>query len=138
LTVYLLDTNILSEVRRVRPHGAVLAWFDSVPSRQLFVPAVVAGELQAGAEITRRQDVAKAIEIETWIDRIMTTFQVISMDAHCFREWAKLMQARSGTLYVDAMIAGTARVYGYTVATRNTGDFATFQVPVFNPFTFHD
>ena len=62
--MYLLDTNVVSELRRPRPHGAVLDWIASVPAEQLFVSAVTVGEIQAGIEITREQDEAKAEELE--------------------------------------------------------------------------
>ncbi len=133
---FLLDTNIVSEVRKPKPHGAVVAWLEAAPPEELGIPAVVLGELQAGAEMTRLQNPAKAIELEAWIERIASTFQVIPMDGVCFREWARLMRGRSDTFREDAMIAATARVYGYTVATRNTNDFASFGVSLFNPFTY--
>jgi hypothetical protein len=58
------------------------------------------------------------------------------MDAACFREYARLIHGRTDTLIEDAMIAGTARVHGLTVATRNERDFAHFPVAVFNPFRY--
>ena len=62
--MYLLDTNVVSELRRPRPHGAVLAWLREVPDSSLYISAVTIGELQAGVEMTREQDPAKAAEIE--------------------------------------------------------------------------
>ena len=62
--MYLLDTNVVSELRRPNPHGAVLAWIASVPAEQLFVSAVTVAEIQAGIEITREQDAPKAEELE--------------------------------------------------------------------------
>ena len=62
--MYLLDTNVVSELRRPRPHGAVLAWLQSVDDAQLFLSAVTLGEIQAGIELTREQDATKASEIE--------------------------------------------------------------------------
>ena len=133
-TLYLLDTNIVSELRKTKPHGAVTAWFASVRKELVAIPAVVIGEIQAGVEITRRQDVSKAHEIELWLERVLEFYQVIPMDAHVFREWARLMVGKSDRLSRDAMIAATARVERMTVATRNTKDFADFNVPVYNPF----
>jgi predicted nucleic acid-binding protein len=133
--MYLLDTNIVSEMRKIKPHGAVLAWFDSTPADLIQLPAVVLGELQAGVEKTRRQDPIKAIEIEQWIDRILRTWMVQSMDGPAFREWARLMAGTSDDLAADAMIAATASVQGFVVVTRNVKDFKTFGVQVFNPFT---
>ena len=68
--MYLLDTNVVSELRRPRPHGAVLNWIADVPAEQLFVSAVTVGEIQAGIEITREQDVSKAEELEAWLNRV--------------------------------------------------------------------
>ncbi len=133
--MYLLDTNVVSELRKIKPHGAVSAWFDSMPSDLIQIPAVVLGELQAGVEKTRLQDPLKADEIERWIDRIMRTWMVIGMDGASFREWARLMAATSDHLASDAMIAATARVHSMVIATRNVRDFASFGVRVFNPFT---
>ena len=130
----MLDTNVISETRRVRPHGALLSWLKSVDAEDLAVPAVAVAELQFGAELTRLQDQAKAAELDSWIDQIVSTHQVIAMDAACFREFARLIQGHSDTLREDAMIAATARIHGMTIATRNERDFQSFAVPVFNPF----
>jgi predicted nucleic acid-binding protein len=132
--MYLLDTNVVSELRKPKPHGAVIAWIQSVPDDQLFISALTLGELQAGAERTRRQDQEKADAIEAWIDRLSEAYEVIPMDASMFREWARLMERKSDQLLEDAMIAATARVRGLIVATRNVRDFRTLAVEVFNPF----
>jgi hypothetical protein len=78
--MYLLDTNVVSELRKIKPHGAVSAWFDGTPADLIQIPAVVLGELQAGVEKTRLQDPLKANEIEQWIDRIMRTWMVQGME----------------------------------------------------------
>jgi len=62
--MYLLDTNVISELRKAKPHGAVLAWFSAVRPHEIAIPAVVIEEIQDGAEITRKQDQPKAEEIE--------------------------------------------------------------------------
>ncbi len=134
--MYLLDTNVISELRKPRPHGAVIAWLDSVSKSETFICAFTLGELQAGAERTRRQDPAKAAEIEAWIDDVPATFEVIPLDTAVFREWARLMAGKSNDLFEDAMIAATAKVKGLTVVTRNVRDFQPFPVQVLNPFLF--
>jgi hypothetical protein len=133
---YLLDTNIVSELRKPRPHGAVLAWRRSTPTHQLAIPAVVLAEAQAGAEITRKQDPAKAAELESWIEGLMTYYTILSADGTIFREWARLMHGVSYDQSADAMIAATARVQRLTVATRNVMDFKIFNVEIFNPFEY--
>ena len=132
--MYLLDTNVVSELRRVRPHTAVLHWLEGVPADQLFLSAVTVGEIQSGIEITREQDVPKADEIEAWLDKVVASFGVLPMDAAAFREWARLRHRKSDALIEDAMIAATARVHRLTVVTRNTRDFVPFSVDLLNPF----
>ena len=132
--MYLLDTNVVSELRKVRPHGALVAWVEAVRDRELFLSALTVGELQAGAELTRKQDPQKAVAIEAWIDQLAAVYEVIPMDATMFREWARLMAGKSDQLLEDAMIAATARVRGLVVVTRNVRDFAMFRVEVLNPF----
>lgn len=132
--MYLLDTNILSELRRPKPHGAVLTWLEGVADTDLYLSAVTVGEIQAGIEITRRQDAAKAAEIEAWLDAVMETRHVLPMDGATFRDWARLMHGKPDTFMEDAMIAATARVHGLTVVTRNMRDFQSFGVSLLDPF----
>jgi hypothetical protein len=103
---------------------------------QIFLSAVTIGELQAGVELTRRNDQAKAVEIEDWLSMVESTFAALPMDSACFREWARLMSGKEPRLVEDAMIAATARVHGLQVATRNEKDFRQLGVKTFNPFQF--
>jgi predicted nucleic acid-binding protein len=132
--MYLLDTNVVSELRRVRPHGAVLGWLQEVRDEDLHVSAVTIGEIQSGIEITREQDQTKAAEIEAWLERVAETYNVLSMDARTFLAWARLMHRRSDDLIEDAMIAATAAVHHLIVVTRNVRDFEGFDVRTLNPF----
>ena len=134
-TVYLLDTNVVSELRKPKPHGAVLQWIQDIPDADLHISAVTIGEIQAGIELTREQDEAKATELEQWLELVSGSFNVVPMDALAFRVWARLMHRTSDTLYEDAMIAATAKVHKLTVVTRNVTDFKSFGVSVLNPFT---
>lgn len=132
--MYLLDTNVVSELRKARPHGAVVAWIEGIADADIYLSAVTLGEIQAGIELTREQDPAKAAEIETWLDQVGAAYNVLPMDAATFRLWAKLMHRQSNTVYEDAMIAACALVHKLVVATRNVGDFERFHVPLINPF----
>jgi toxin FitB len=132
--LFLLDTNVVSELRKPRPHGAVLAWLQSSADAHLHLSCVTLGEIQAGIESTREQDAAKAAEIEAWADLLGGAYNVLPMDCETFRVWAKLMHRKSDALYEDAMIAATAAVHKLTIVTRNVADFAHFDVRLLNPF----
>jgi predicted nucleic acid-binding protein len=131
---YLLDTNVISELRKTKPHGGVVAWLKALRVDQIFLSAVTMAELQVGVELTRRQDAAKAREIESWLNFVETTYAFLPMDSACFREWAHMMAGKSDAFREDAMIAATARVHGFEVATRDEKDFKHLGVTVINPF----
>ena len=135
--MYLLDTNVISELRKPKPHGAVLAWIKTIPSSNLFVSAVSIGEIQAGIELTREQNQQKAIELETWLNQIIATNQVLPLDAIRFKIWAKIMHRQSDRVNEDAMIAATAIHLKLIIVTRNIKDFKYFNVKLLNPFEVH-
>jgi len=132
--VYLLDTNVVSELRRNKTHGAVITWLNSTPADQIFLSAVTLGELQAGIELTRRQDLAKASQIEIWLDQVAESYQILPLDGQILREWARLMHGRPDRLIEDALLAATARIHRLTLVTRNVRDFQTFDVSLLDPF----
>jgi predicted nucleic acid-binding protein len=132
--VFLLDTNVVSEFRRPRPHGAVMAWAERVPADQLHLSAVTLGELQAGIEITRERDPEKAAEIGIWVDRIAELYSVLPVDGRAFRILARLMHRQPADLGLDALIAATAIVHDLTVATRNVRDLRRFGVATLDPW----
>ena len=131
---YLLDTNIISEIHKPKPHGAVVAWFGSLREEQIYLSAVTLGELQEGIERTRRQDAAKSGAIEAWVDEVENSATVLPMDGRSFREMARMMVGKQEELFYDVMIAATARLHGLTVATRNEKDFRHLGVEIINPF----
>ncbi len=133
--MFLLDTDVVSELRRERPHGAVLDWMSGIDDDAMFLSAVTLGELQAGIEITRAQDRERAAEIEAWADMVMRTHNVLPVDGETFRIWGRIMHRKSAHLYEDGLIAATALRHDLTVATRNLRDFDGFGVTTFNPFT---
>lgn len=132
--MYLLDTNVVSELRRPRPHGDLLAWIEAVEDAHLHLATVPLGEIQAGIELTREQDPGKARDLEIWLDEVSQSFNILPMDGPAFRCWARLMHHQSDTLYEDAIIAAIATVHQLVLVTRNTRDFQHFGVELLNPF----
>ena len=132
--MFLLDTNIVSESRKPKPHGGVMKWLAAQEASALYISAMTVGELQRGIELTRAQDAPKARDIEVWLEQVMASGQVLAMDAAVCREWARLMHGRTNTLIEDAFIAATALVHRLTVATRNVRDFKALGVASINPF----
>jgi predicted nucleic acid-binding protein len=131
---YLLDTNIISELHKPKPHGGVVAWFMGLRDEQICLSAVTLGELQEGIERTRKQDSTKARAIEAWVDTLENSSNVVPMDRRSFREMARMMVGKQEYLLYDVMIAATARLHGLTVATRNEKDFKHLGVDIINPF----
>ena len=113
----------------------MVAWIQSVDDAELYLASVTIGEIQAGIELTRDQDSAKADAIERWLDQVCNTFAILTMDGPAFRGWAQLMHRQSDTLYEDGMIAAIAKVHQLTLVNRNVGDFSHFELPLLNPFT---
>lgn len=134
--MYLLDTNIISELRKPKPHGAVLEWYDTISDNDLYISAVSIGEIQAGIELTREQDKNKAESLESWLQQVSNAHHVLPMTGSIFRLWAKLMHKESNTVWEDAMIAATAIDQKLTVVSRNTKDFKRFKINLLNPFEY--
>ena len=111
-----------------------MRWVESVPAEHLHVSSVTIGEIQAGIETTREQDLTKAIELEGWLYRVQSTYEVLPVDGAAFREWARMMNGKSQTLILDALIAAVAIVHELTVVTRNVRDFERLGLTVLNPF----
>ena len=132
--MFLLDTNVVSELRKPKPHGAVLAWIKQANDADLHLSAVTIGEIQAGIEITKEQNPEKATELSAWLDQLAAAYQVLPMDGRVFRDCARLMHRKSDTLYEDARIAATARVHDLILVTRNVTDFKILGVEILNPF----
>lgn len=133
---YLLDTNVVSEVRRPRAARPVVAWFDSVPSGELFVSVLVLGEIRRGIErLRRRGDEVQAIMFQQWLSEVRERFadRVVSIDAPIAEEWGRI-DAAAPTPVEDALMAATAKVRGFVLVTRNTSHVVHTGVRVLNPW----
>jgi predicted nucleic acid-binding protein len=132
--MYVLDTNVVSELRRAKPHRGVLAWLESVRTARLCLSAMTVGELQAGAERVRGNNPEKARQIDEFVDESLRSFEILSVDAAIIRQWARLKHGRRNDHFEDTIIGVTAMLHGLTLVTRNVRDFASMDVKILNPF----
>lgn len=132
---YLLDTNVISETRKLRANADVMAFLARAESASLFLSMLSLGELRKGVEAKRRTDPAVGQQLATWVDGIETTFadRLLTVDAPTARLWGELSAARSLPV-VDTLIAATAIRHGLTLATRNIRDIAATGVTSFDPW----
>jgi predicted nucleic acid-binding protein len=132
--MFLLDTNIISELRRTKPHGAVIAWLDAVPAEALFLSAMTLAEIQRGIELTRERDPSKAAEIERWLDAVAATWSILPLTGAICRRWARLQHRKPREAIEDLLIAATALEHDLVVATRNVKDYRGLGVRWLDPF----
>jgi predicted nucleic acid-binding protein len=132
---YLLDTNVISETRKLRADAGVMAFLAAADSAGLFLSVLTLGELRKGIEAKRRSDLATAVSLGAWVDDIETTFadRVLPVDGAAARLWGEL-SARRTLPVIDALMAATAITRGFTLVTRNTRDVAATGVPLVDPW----
>jgi predicted nucleic acid-binding protein len=133
---YLIDTNIISEVRkgeRCDPH--VSAWYASIADEQLFLSALVLGEIRKGIELVRPLDADRAAALERWLRQIEAAFdgRVLGIDNAVSDQWGRMSAIRSIPV-IDGLLAATAATNGLTLVTRNDRDIAGLGAMVLNPF----
>jgi hypothetical protein len=133
--MFILDTNILSAVRRFDRAPHVRAWLSTKPDEALYLSAITLGEIERGIRQQERTNPPFAADLQAWLDRTVLTFddRVLPFEAGDARIWGRL-SAELGHSGADLMIAATALSRGATVVTRNVADFSPTGVPVVNPF----
>jgi predicted nucleic acid-binding protein len=131
----LLDTVVLSELRKPQPSTAVVHWLSSQRDSELFLSVVSLGEIERGIEKKRSSDPAFACVLERWLDDLVNLYggRILPVTPVIARRWGKL-SAGIGNDSADLLIAATAITHGFRVATRNMRHFAPTGVEVVNPF----
>ena len=136
--MFLLDTNIISEVRRGRRSNPnVSNWYTGVGESQLFISSLTIGEIRKGTELARRRrDVDQAEALEAWLHTVVEGFsgRVLTVDAQVADTWGQISAIRPVSV-VDALLAATAQVHDLILVTRNVSDVEGLGVKVLNPFS---
>ena len=133
--MFLLDTNVISELRKPNPNPNVLAWCTSVSSADLYLSVLVVGEVRQGIERLRRRDPAQASVIETWLATLQRDYadRIVPITREVAETWGR-MNVPQLLAHVDGLMAATAHVHGFTFVTRNIEDVASSGVHLLNPF----
>ena len=133
---YLLDTNVLSELRRKTPNPVVSAWFAARPATSLYLSVLTLGELRKGIDGVK--DAALRLALSDWLQTDMSMFfmgRVLSIDEHVADRWGQLVAAAGRPLpAIDSLLAATALVHGLSMVTRNAKDFEGLGLEVINPW----
>lgn len=132
---YLLDTNVVSEIRRARPDPNVAAWFESVPADALVLSVLTVGEIQQGILRLARRDESRAKVLQDWLDGLVRGYghRILPVTDRVVRRWAAMNVARTLPV-IDSLIAATAAEHGATLVTRNVRDVAGVEVAVVDPW----
>jgi len=132
---YLLDTNVISEIRKRSPDPQVLAWYDSLTAEATFISALTIGEIRQGIERLRRKDQEQADLLQRWLEglRISYADHIIPVDAAVAEEWGR-MNVPDPLPVLDGLLAATAKTRGLTLVTKNTADLAGSGAALLNPW----
>ena len=134
--MFLIDTVILSELRKRERYPSVVKWFERQRTSDLFLSVISIGEIERGITRQRTTDPGFATALADWLDKVLSIYgeRIVPFDLRAARRWGAL-SAALGNDSVDLMIAATALENGLTVVTRNASDFEPTGVAVFDPFS---
>lgn len=132
---YLLDTNVISEIRKPDGNQTVRTWLAAIKGVDLYLSVLVVGEIRQGIERLRRRDPAQASVYETWLTMLRQDYadRILPITIEVAEEWGR-MNVPNAVPVDDGLMAATARVHGLTFVTRNTADLARTGVRLLNPF----
>ncbi len=133
--MYLIDTVVLSELRKPKRDVRLASWIKKQRTGDLYLSVVTVGEIERGIVLQRTRDPGFATALASWLDRVLALYaeRVLPFDLPIARRWGQL-SAALGNDSADLMISATALEHGLTVVTRNVLDFKPTGVAVFNPF----
>jgi len=134
--IYSIDTNVIFELRKgAHCDASVAAGWSKVNEDDLWLSALVIGEIRRGIELASKRDPQKALALETWLQKIVTGFddRILPVDMKVAQEWGRLNAIRPLPV-IDALLAATARANDLTFVTRNGKDVAGVGIEIFNPF----
>jgi predicted nucleic acid-binding protein len=131
----LLDTNVVSEIRKKTPNPGVEEWFASVATHELYLSVLVVGEIRQGVDRLARRDPTQAAVFERWLGQLVTTFadRIVPVTTDIAEVWGRL-NVHDPVPVVDGLLAATALVHDWTLVTRNGSDVASTGVRLLNPF----
>lgn len=132
---YLLDTSVVSELRRRDPDTRVLNWYGTVRPADLYVSALTIGEIRRGVERLRRRDAMQAARLERWLTGLNASYRdrIVGVDASIAEEWGRI-NVPDPLPVVDGLLAASAIVRDWTLVTRNVRDVMRCGVRLLNPF----
>jgi predicted nucleic acid-binding protein len=135
---YLIDTNVISEIRKGSNCSAnVTAWYERIEDNSLYLSVLILGEIRKGVERSRANDPRKARSLEKWLVAVTSAFagHILTIDVAVAEEWGKMNAIRPIPV-IDGLLAATAKIHRMTLVTRNIIDVADLGAAVLNPFEF--
>ena len=133
---FLLDTNVVSELRKARADPRIATWFRSIASEDLHLSAIVIAELRRGVERVRRHNAAQALHLEAWLRRVKDAFgpRILPVTVPIAEEWGRINVPDPLPIF-DGLLVATARIHGLTLVTRDISDLQRRGLPVLDPWT---
>ena len=136
---YLLDTNVISEVRRKTPDPSVIEWFSKRPASTLYLSVLTLGELRKGIESVK--DLDRRLALTDWLETDLSAFfkgRILPIDVKVADRWGKLLATAGRPLpAIDSLLGATAAHYSLNIVTRNSRDFENLGLSIINPWTAH-